>query len=182
MEVLRWDQQAKASTQRFPSIFNSTTHSLHDLGQITCSLVYRSTSLLEIRSVHSLCPQKRKEILLLLCPNIWQAQSSIVSKAGSDGLTLRGRCNLYTGRSPDAESFQPTHPNAIIHWQMPFTPDLRWGRNPVWTTSLCSSFWNNLCSLLRKFVSPPLNSNSSIYSAPGHQYLTICLLVKDPGR
>lgn len=170
MEVLCWDHQAKASTQRLPSISDTITHLLHDLGQIACNLTCRRTrhpfaNQVSALPVFQLPSGKESKHCLEHLPG-----TKLYCSPGQPRWhCTRRQMHLCMGSSPDAESLQPTRPNTIVCWQMPFTSGLRWGRHSVRTANLCSSFQINFCSLLKVFVSLPLNSNSSVFSSPGPQ-------------
>lgn len=102
LEVLCWDHQAKAGTQRFPSISDSIPHSLHDLGQIACNLTCRSPCANQV-TVFQLPSGKESKH----CLNICQGQSSIVPQAGPMALHQEADAPLQ-GSSP--ESLQPRFP------------------------------------------------------------------------
>lgn len=115
MEVLCWDHQAKAKP-RFPSISDSTTYLLCDLGQIVCILTCRSTR-------HPFANQVSEFPVFQLpsgkeskrCLNICQAQSSIVPRASPMALPQEADAPLH-GQQP-----QPRVPPALAsqHHHLP---------------------------------------------------------------
>lgn len=113
MEVVCWDHQAKAPTQRFPSISDSITHSLHDLGQIACSLTCRSISLLEIRSVHSLCfncPQEKKANTASPLPEHLPGTKLYCSENWPRWHRTGRQMDLYAGSAPMPSPSRPRVP------------------------------------------------------------------------
>lgn len=159
MEVLCWEHQAKAPTLRFPSISDSITHLLHDLGQTACNVTCRSTRHPCANQVTVFQLPSGKESKR--CLSIWQAQSSIVPQASP--MALHQEADAPLRWQQPRRRVPPAHESQHHH----LLTDAFHARHSVRTANLCSSFRTNFCSLLKVFVSLPLNSNSSLFSAPG---------------
>lgn len=108
MEVLGWDHQAKAATQRFPSISDSTCcMTLAKL--LVTRLAEAPDTLLQIRSVHPLCstaPRKRKQTL----PEHLPGTKLHCSPGQPDGVAPGGRCTSTRAAAPTPSPSSPRVP------------------------------------------------------------------------
>jgi len=114
MEVLCWKHRAKAPPHR--DFHPSLTASLPRCMTLAKSLVaWLAAAPASWKSGQrapraSAAPRKRKQMLLLLCLNICQAQSSIVPKAGPAGVAPGGRCTSAWAAAPTPSPSSPRFP------------------------------------------------------------------------
>lgn len=173
MEVLCWDYQAKTAHRDFHLSLTASLTCCVTLAKLL--VTWLAEALVQIRSLCFNCPQEKK------ASTAWTSARHKALLLPRPARCTRRQMHLYRAAAPVPS---PSSHASLHHlcWQMPFTPGLRRGRHSVRTANLYSSFQTNFCSLLKVFSSLPLNSNSSIFSAPGLQSFTNCLFGKDLRR